>query len=41
MGFTLPLTVDDHDYPYLGTGKVIRHGIYDVKLNEGYLSLGT
>lgn len=32
--------VFDHDYPYLGTGKVIPHGIYDVKLNEGYLSLG-
>jgi hypothetical protein len=30
----------DHDYPYLGTGKAIPHGIYDVKLNEGYLSLG-
>ncbi len=32
--------VYDHDYPYLGTGKVIPHGIYDVKINEGYLSLG-
>ena len=29
-----------HDYPYLGTGKAIPHGIYDVKLNEGYLSVG-
>lgn len=28
------------DYPNLGTGKAIPHGIYDVKLNEGYLSLG-
>jgi hypothetical protein len=34
------VTVFDHDYPYLGTGKVIPHGIYDIKLNEGYLSLG-
>jgi Rhodopirellula transposase DDE domain len=34
------LEVLDHDYPQLGTGKVIPHGIYDVKLNEGYLSLG-
>ena len=34
------IVVYDHDYPYLGTGKVIPHGIYDVKLNEGYLSLG-
>lgn len=32
--------VFDHDYSYLGIGKAIPHGIYDVKLNEGYLSLG-
>jgi hypothetical protein len=32
--------VKDHDYPYLGVGKAIPHGIYDLKLNEGYLSLG-
>jgi hypothetical protein len=32
--------VFDHDYRQLGTGKVIPHGIYDVKLNQGYLSLG-
>ncbi len=25
--------VFDHDYPHLGTGKAIPHGIYDVKLN--------
>lgn len=30
----------DHDYSHLGTGKAIPHGIYDVKGNEGYLSLG-
>jgi hypothetical protein len=30
----------DHDYSYLSSGKAIPHGIYDVKLNEGYLSLG-
>ncbi len=34
------IPVYDHDYPYLGEGKVIPHGIYDVKLNEGYLTLG-
>jgi hypothetical protein len=34
------IEVSDHDYPHLGRGKVIPHGIYDVKLNEGYLSLG-
>lgn len=30
----------DHDYPQLGVGKAIPHGIYDLRLNEGYLSLG-
>jgi hypothetical protein len=35
------IEVFDHDYPQLGIGKVIPHGIYDVKLNEGYLSLGS
>ena len=30
----------DHDYPQLGVGKAIPHGIYDVKLNQGYVSLG-
>ncbi|MBA3692363.1 MAG: ISAzo13 family transposase [Acidobacteria bacterium] len=35
-----PVSVFDHDYPHLGTGKAIPHGIYDLKLNEGYLSLG-
>jgi hypothetical protein len=33
--------VFDHDYPYLGVGKAIPHGIYDLKLNVGYLSLGS
>jgi hypothetical protein len=32
--------VFDHDYPQLGVGKAIPHGIYDLKLNEGYVSLG-
>ncbi len=35
-----PIPVYDHDYPHLGSGKAIPHGIYDVQLNEGYLSLG-
>lgn len=30
----------DHDYPQLGVGKAIPHGIYDLRLNEGYVSLG-
>jgi len=32
--------VFDHDYSFLSTGKVIPHGIYDMKLNKGFLSLG-
>ena len=32
--------VFDHDYRQLGVGKAIPHGIYDLKLNEGYLSIG-
>jgi hypothetical protein len=35
-----PIETFDHDYPHLGVGKAIPHGIYDLKLNEGYLSLG-
>lgn len=34
------MPVYDRDYPYLATGKAIPHGIFDVKRNEGYLSLG-
>jgi Rhodopirellula transposase DDE domain len=32
--------VFDHDYRFLATGKAIPHGIFDVKLNEGYISIG-
>lgn len=32
--------VYDHDYSYLATGKAIPHGIYDMKNNQGYLSIG-
>jgi hypothetical protein len=32
--------VFDHDYSYLGEGKVIPHGIYDLQKNEGYISIG-
>jgi len=31
----------DHDFPSFGTGVVIPHGLYDLKLNSGYLNLGT
>ena len=30
----------DHDYSYLGVGKAIPHGIFDIKENKGYISLG-
>lgn len=34
-------TVLDHDYSYLGEGKVVPHGIYDLRLNQGFISIGT
>lgn len=38
---TAPIPVFDHDYYYLSQGKVIPHGIYDLQLNEGYISIGS
>ncbi len=35
-----PVETFDHDYPHLGVGKAIPHGIFDVKANKGYVSLG-
>ncbi len=32
--------VCDHDFPSLAEGRVVPHGIYDVNLNKGYLSIG-
>lgn len=32
--------VFDHDFSYLATGKAIPHGIFDIKLNKGYISIG-
>lgn len=29
------------DYPYLANGRAVPHGIYDVKRNQGYISLGS
>ena len=37
---TQPIKVFDHDYEYLSEGKVIPHGIYDLKANKGYISIG-
>lgn len=31
----------DHDFPTFADGVVIPHGIYDLKLNRGYVHLGT
>lgn len=31
----------DHDYPHLADGKVVPGGLYDMKRNEGYISIGT
>lgn len=38
---TEPVTTLDHDFWTLAQGRVIPHGIYDVKHNLGYLTLGT
>ena len=37
---TAPLEVFDHDYTSLSEGKVIPHGIFDIQLNQGYISIG-
>lgn len=35
------LKVYDHDYEHLGEGKIIPHGIYDLRAHKGYLSIGS
>src|SRR5262249_13989010 len=35
------IAVNDHDFPSLGSGTVIPHGIYDVGLNRGFVHLNT
>lgn len=37
---TKSLKVCDHDYSNLSKGKVVPHGIYDLHLNKGYVSIG-
>jgi hypothetical protein len=37
---TQPLRVFDHDYPSFADGRVIPHGLFDVKRNRGYLNRG-
>jgi hypothetical protein len=31
----------DHDFPHLANGKIVPHGIYDVKNNTAYINIGT
>lgn len=35
------IQVYDHDWPSLGTGVAIPHGLYDLGLNQGYIQIGT
>jgi hypothetical protein len=35
------VTTLDHDFWSLAQGRVVPHGIYDVKYNRGYINLGT
>jgi hypothetical protein len=30
----------DHDYPHLGKGKIVPHGIFDMQKNIGFVSIG-
>ncbi len=36
-----PQEAYDHDYPHLGKGKVIPHGIYDLQKNIGFVTIGS
>jgi hypothetical protein len=38
---TAPIKVTDHDYEHLSEGKVIPHGIYDLRARTGYMTVGT
>jgi len=35
------IKVKDHDFPSYAEGKIVPHGLYDVNLNKGYMTLGT
>ena len=37
---TQPIESFDHDYPYLSDGKIIPHGIYDIKKNKAHINIG-
>ena len=34
------IKVNDHDYVHLATGKIVPHGIYDIKQNKAYINIG-
>jgi Rhodopirellula transposase DDE domain len=36
-----PIKVYDHDFPHLADMIAIPHGVYDIKLNVGYVTIGT
>lgn len=36
-----PNAVFDHDFPSYADGKIIPHGLYDLKRNRGHITLGT
>lgn len=38
---TQAIEVSDHDYPYLADLKIAPHGIFDMKKNKAYVSVGT
>lgn len=38
---TEAVKVNDHDFNTFAEGVVIPHGVYDIKRNEGYITLGT
>lgn len=38
---TGPNPVFDHDYPSYAEGKIIPHGLYDLKQNKGHITLGS
>lgn len=34
------LEVYDHDYPHLSEGKIVPHGLYDIKNNKAHITIG-
>jgi len=37
---TQPIESFDHDYAYLSNGKLVPHGIYDIKKNKAHINIG-